>query len=161
MHSSYTISTGSAEETFNIGRVIGTLCRSGTVIALVGDLGAGKTVLTKGIAAGLDVKKEPNSPTFVIMNVYRGRLTLSHFDLYRISSRDELYDLGFEEIIFGKGVTVIEWADKISEILPEDTITVEISHSDGDNNNFHNSRKITVKGNSEWVLLFRNTVEPA
>lgn len=159
MHSSYTLTTGSEEETYNVGRIMGTLCHAGTVIALVGDLGAGKTVLTKGIAKSLGIEREPNSPTFVILNIYEGKFQLNHFDLYRISDPEELDDIGFGEIIYGEGVSVIEWADKISHILPEDTITVEISHGDGENNRFHDKRKIIIKGNKEWVLSFKNTVE--
>lgn len=158
---SYTLTSWSQEETYNIGRTMGSLLEAGDVIALTGDLGAGKTVLTKGIATGLDVSSEPDSPTFVILKVYQGRLILNHFDLYRLSSADELDDIGFEELIYGNGVSVIEWADKITEILPEDIITVEISHGDGENNRFLNSRTLTVKGNKEWVLLFKNTVEQA
>lgn len=158
---SYTLVSGNQEETYNIGMNIGSLLKAGDVIALTGDLGAGKTVLTKGIAKGLGVNREPDSPTFVILKIYQGRLTLNHFDLYRISSADELEDIGFEEIIYGNGVSVIEWADKITELLPEDIITVEISHGDGENNRFLNSRTLTVKGNKEWVLLFKNTVEQA
>ena len=161
MYSSYNFTTKNEAETLSAGEVIGSLAKKGTVIALVGELGAGKTVLAKGIAKGLGTEKEPNSPTFVILNIYKGRYTLNHFDLYRLSTEEELEDIGFGEIINGDGVSVVEWADKIPGMLPEDRITVEIYHCDGDNNNFTEKREIVVKGNKEWVSLFKNTVEQA
>jgi len=161
MSDTYSIKSLNEAETINIGKIIGELAKPGAVIALIGDLGAGKTVLAKGIAGGLGVEQEPNSPTFVILNVYNGRLTLNHFDLYRIQSEDELIDIGFSELINSEGVSVIEWADKISDILPEDTLTIEIYHSDGENNNFSNKRNLIIKGQEEWVSLFKNMVEQA
>lgn len=161
MRSTYTLTTSSEEETLNTGFIIGSLVDEGMVIALSGDLGTGKTVLTKGIARGLEVEREPNSPTFVIVNMYEGRVRLNHFDLYRINSPEELDDIGFGELINSEAVSVIEWADKIADILPEDTITVEIYHGDGENNNFTQFRKLIIKGNKEWVSLFKNTVEQA
>ena len=161
MSEKYTISSLSEAQTINIGKIIGELAEPGTIIALVGELGAGKTVLAKGIAKGLRVEQEPNSPTFVILNIYSGRLTLNHLDLYRIQSEDELIDIGFSELINSDGVSVIEWADKIGHILPEDTLTIEIYHSDSENNNFSSKRNLVVKGQKEWVSLFKNTVEQA
>lgn len=161
MQSTYTLTTSSEEETLNTGFIIGKLVKEGTIIALSGELGSGKTVLTKGIARGLGIEREPNSPTFVIVNIYEGRIQLNHFDLYRINSVEELDDIGFGELTGGTAVSVIEWADKIADILPEDTITVEIYHGDGENNNFTQFRKLIIKGNKEWVSLFKNTVERA
>ncbi|MCH8013251.1 MAG: tRNA (adenosine(37)-N6)-threonylcarbamoyltransferase complex ATPase subunit type 1 TsaE, partial [Candidatus Dadabacteria bacterium] len=100
-------------ETLKLGEIIGKSLNPGSIIALVGDLGAGKTVLVKGIAKGLGVDEEPNSPTFVIMNQYEGRIPLYHFDLYRVSSEEELFGIGYDEFFFGEGVAAVEWADRV------------------------------------------------
>ncbi len=159
MKSQYTFSTKTEEETIEVGKTIGKISRPGTVIALIGDLGTGKTVLTKGIAKGMGIREEPNSPTFVILNIYESDKILYHLDLYRLSHPDELTDIGFDEIINSEGVAVIEWADKIKDILPSSTITVEIKHGEIKNNTLSTSRIITIKGDKEWVLLFKNMVE--
>jgi tRNA threonylcarbamoyladenosine biosynthesis protein TsaE len=93
-----------SDDTLKLGEIIGKSINPGSIIALVGDLGAGKTVLVKGIARGLGVEEEPNSPTFVIMNSYEGRIPLYHFDLYRLSDEDELFAIGYEEYFYGDGV---------------------------------------------------------
>ena len=95
--------------------------KKGDILALVGDLGTGKTALTKYIAKGLGIKSEITSPTFTIVREYKeGRLPLYHFDVYRTGSVEEMYDLGYEEYFYGDGICVIEWADMISEIIPEE-----------------------------------------
>lgn len=106
------MTTGSPEQTRELGKRLGALAGSGLVIGLDGDLGSGKTCLTQGFAVGLGVAPgEPvTSPTYTLMNHYRGRLELFHFDFYRIAHSDELIDLDFEEIADGSGVTVVEWA---------------------------------------------------
>ena len=111
-------------ETLKLGEIIGKSLNPGSIIALVGDLGAGKTVLVKGIAKGLGVDEEPNSPTFVIMNQYEGRIPLYHFDLYRVSSEEELFGIGYDEFFFGEGVAAVEWADRVQDIFPEHTIKI-------------------------------------
>lgn len=111
--------TRSAEETFALGKEIGETAFPGMVISLVGDLGAGKTVFTQGVAEGLGVKGVVNSPTFTILQVHDdGRLPLYHFDVYRIAEPEELYEIGIEEYFYGEGVTIIEWADLIQDMLP-------------------------------------------
>jgi tRNA threonylcarbamoyladenosine biosynthesis protein TsaE len=111
--------TNSTAETFSVGKTIGEEAGSGDVIALIGDLGCGKTVLAQGIAAGLGVTETVNSPTFIIMQVYEsGRLPVYHFDVYRISDIAEMDEIGYHEFIYGDGVTIVEWADLIDEILP-------------------------------------------
>ncbi|MBI2487864.1 MAG: tRNA (adenosine(37)-N6)-threonylcarbamoyltransferase complex ATPase subunit type 1 TsaE [Deltaproteobacteria bacterium] len=147
------------EDTIRLGEVIGSLLEPGSIIALKGQLGAGKTVLVKGIARGLKVEEEPNSPTFVIMNAYEGRIPLYHFDLYRISGIDELEGIGYEDYFFGDGVSVIEWADLVKEILPEETIKIEIKIPEEKNSNSENERYIKIEGNEKWLSLFRSTVE--
>ena len=114
------IESNSAEDTFALGKQCGQKAAVGQVYCLYGDLGVGKTVFTQGFAAGLGVKGPVSSPTFTILQVYdEGRLPFYHFDVYRISDPEEMYEIGFEEYIEGEGVCFIEWANLIEEILPE------------------------------------------
>ena len=122
----------SPEETYEIGRRLGSEAAPGSVYALVGDLGAGKTIFTKGFAAGLGISDTITSPTFTIMQVYEnGRLPLYHFDVYRISDPEEMYEIGFDEYILGDGVSLIEWADRIPELLPKETVRISITRDPG------------------------------
>jgi len=116
-----------AEETIEIGKKIGSMCKSGTVISLRGSLGAGKTVIAKGIAQYLNIEEAIVSPTFTIIQEYSGTLPLYHMDLYRISGCDEFEMLGGEEMLYGNGITLIEWSEKIEEMLPENTIYIDIT----------------------------------
>ncbi len=119
------------EETKKFGRELSEKLSPGSIVALTGDLGTGKTALTKAIAEGLGVKEMITSPTFNIVRQYdSGRLPLYHFDVYRIGDVDEMYELGYEEYFFGEGVCVIEWADIIEEIIPEDAIRIEIEYGE-------------------------------
>lgn len=109
-----------AEETFQLGRLLGQQAMPGQVYTLVGDLGVGKTVFTQGFAAGLGVKEQVSSPTFTIVQIYEeGRLPFYHFDVYRIGDIEEMDEIGYEDCFYGEGVSMIEWADLIKEILPE------------------------------------------
>ena len=138
-----TIETGSEQETFELGRKLGESAMPGQIYALCGDLGVGKTVLTKGIAAGLGITEPVCSPTFTILQVYEeGRLPFYHFDVYRIGDILEMDEIGYEDYFFGEGLCMIEWADLIKEILPEycRTITIEKDLSKG-----LDYRKITVE----------------
>lgn len=119
----------SAEETIAIGAKFASMLKRGDCVALIGDLGAGKTIFTKGVARGLGVKnaRYVNSPTFVIIKEYKGRLPLYHFDLYRLDSHSCFDDMNYEEYFYGDGVTVIEWADKIRDILPKKYIEVKLT----------------------------------
>ncbi|MDD5495801.1 MAG: tRNA (adenosine(37)-N6)-threonylcarbamoyltransferase complex ATPase subunit type 1 TsaE [Candidatus Omnitrophica bacterium] len=119
----------SVEETIGIGAKLAAKLKRGDVVALVGELGSGKTVLTKGIAKGLGVKdvRYVNSPTFVIIKEYKGRIPLYHFDLYRLDHASALDSLSYEEYFYGDGVTVVEWADKIRKLLPKRYIEVKLS----------------------------------
>lgn len=119
--------SSSPEDTGKIGQCLGNVAKKGYIICLVGDLGVGKTEFVKGLAKGLEVEDYITSPTFTIVNEYKGRLPLYHFDVYRIDHVDEMYEIGYEEYFYGEGVTVIEWADLISEIIPEENITVTIT----------------------------------
>ena len=117
----------SAEETFHIGRELAQRAVPGEVLALSGDLGVGKTVFTKGFAAGLGITEPVNSPTFTILQIYEGgRMPLYHFDVYRIEDPEEMEEVGLDEYLFGPGVCLIEWAEQIAEILPESTRIVRI-----------------------------------
>ena len=112
--------TYSEEETFLLGKEIGTKATAGSVYTLIGDLGVGKTVFTKGFGEGLDIKEPINSPTFTIIQVYdEGRLPLYHFDVYRIGDPEEMDEIGFEEYVYGDGVSLIEWANLIEDIIPK------------------------------------------
>lgn len=114
------------DKTFNIGYQLGQLANSGDVICLVGDLGTGKTHITKGIAKGLAIDEHITSPTFTIVNEYEGRLKFYHFDVYRVNDPDEIAAIGFDEYIFSDAVSVIEWANYIEELLPENRLTIYI-----------------------------------
>lgn len=122
--------TKSPAETLGLGRKLGRGLKDGDVVALLGNLGAGKTVFAKGIAAGLDITDEITSPTFTLLKQYEGRLKLNHFDLYRIEDEDELANMGFYDYLGGEGVCVIEWADKAS-LPPCISVTLEGSGADG------------------------------
>src|SRR3989339_984824 len=108
-----------AKETVELGRKIGKKLKANDVVCLTGTLGAGKTTLVQGIAAGLDVKDYVNSPTFIIINEHPGRLVLYHIDLYRLEDGAEIEDLGLEEYFNAGGVCVIEWAEKLGDLLPK------------------------------------------
>ena len=119
--------TFSPEETFELGREIGRQASPGDVYALTGDLGVGKTVFTKGLAEGLGITEPVTSPTFTIVQSYEGgRLPFHHFDVYRIEDIDEMDEIGYEDCFYGDGVTLVEWADVIAELLPENTIRITI-----------------------------------
>ena len=119
------------EETKKFGEKRCEKLTAGSIVALTGDLGTGKTTLTKAIAAGLGVTDVITSPTFNIVKQYdSGRLPLYHFDVYRIGDVDEMYEIGYEEYFFGDGVCVIEWADLIEEIIPDDAVRIEIEYGE-------------------------------
>jgi len=132
----------SAEQTLEIAHSIGEKLRKVDVLALSGELGSGKTCFTGGIARGLGVddKYQITSPTFTLINEYPARCKLYHFDVYRLNSYSECDDLGYEEYFCSDGVVVIEWAEKIVQILPEETIFISFKYLD------ENRRKIVIKG---------------
>ena len=117
----------SAEETFDIGKQIGENAKAGDIYTLNGDLGVGKTVFTQGFAEGLDIKEPISSPTFTIVQEYDGeKMPFYHFDVYRIGDVEEMDEIGFEDYVYGDGVCLIEWAELIREILPEDFVSILI-----------------------------------
>jgi tRNA threonylcarbamoyladenosine biosynthesis protein TsaE len=117
----------SPEDTQAIGERLGARLEAGDVVACIGELGAGKTCFLQGLARGLGVQADVTSPTFVLINQYRGRLPVYHVDAYRTESLTELVDLGVEELFHGDGVAVVEWADKLLPLLPSHAITVTIT----------------------------------
>ena len=122
------IETNSPEETFELGRQLGQKATAGEVYTLIGDLGVGKTVLTQGIAKGLGIDEPISSPTFTLVQVYEsGRIPFYHFDVYRIGDVEEMDEIGFDDYVYGEGLTMIEWANLIEEILPDhySQITIE------------------------------------
>lgn len=121
------IDSHSPEDTQHIGRELGKLARPGDVILLVGNLGAGKTCLTQGIAWGLDVTGYARSPSFVLMNEYQGRLPMYHIDLYRLENAAEIADLGLDDYLYGRGLCVVEWADRAPDLLPPQHLMIKIS----------------------------------
>jgi len=118
--------TATAEETAAVGEALGRTLVAGDVVALYGELGAGKTCCVQGLARGLDVAGHPTSPTFVLVNEYRGRLPVHHVDAYRTATLGELLDLGLLDLMGGDGVTLLEWADKAEPLLPARTVRVRI-----------------------------------
>ena len=135
--------TNSPEETEKIGAAIGKIIPAGTVLAYRGDLGAGKTAFTRGLARGLGFTEAVTSPTYTIVNEYLGgRLPLFHFDMYRLSSADDLFDIGWEDYLDRGGVCAVEWSERVDDALPEDTILVDISRGSGG----ENDRVITITG---------------
>ena len=138
------IETRSPEETFQVGKSLGEKAYPGQVITLTGDLGVGKTVFTQGLAKGLGIEEPVNSPTFTIVQVYEGgRLPFYHFDVYRIGDVEEMDEIGYEDYFYGEGVCLIEWAELIQEILPDNIISVTIEK---DLEKGFDYRKITIEG---------------
>lgn len=121
------IETNSPEETFEIGRQLGLSAKPGDIYTLSGDLGVGKTVFTQGVAAGLGIKEHVSSPTFTIVQVYEeGRIPFYHFDVYRIGDIEEMDEIGYEDYFFGEGISIIEWAELIAELIPEQAKSIII-----------------------------------
>lgn len=141
----------SPEETGKIGEQFAKEAEPGTVIALLGDLGVGKTVFTKGFAEGLGITEDVVSPTFTILETYdSGRLPLYHFDVYRIGDPEEMEEIGFDDCVYGNGVSLIEWAGLIEEIMPKGTFVVTIEKNLERGLEY---RKITItKSEKEGIL---------
>lgn len=139
-----TLETNSPAETEEFAKKLGKNARVGEIFTLNGDLGVGKTVFAKGFAEGLGITEPVNSPTFTIVQEYReGRIPLYHFDVYRIEDPEEMEEVGLDEYLFGDGVCLIEWADQISELLPENVIRVTIEKNPDRGFDY---RRITVEG---------------
>ncbi len=131
--------TRSEKETENAGRELASLLRPGSVVALYGDLGAGKTAFVRGLACGLGLDVRVSSPTFTIVNEYLGPVPLFHFDMYRINGADELFDIGWDDYLERGGICAVEWSENISGAIPEEAIRVLIRKTDD------TSREIEIK----------------
>lgn len=121
-----TFVTKTAEETITLGKRIGEKLTPGAVLALEGTLAAGKTTITKGIAEALGITENITSPTFTLISEYEGRLPLYHMDVYRLDSAEDFINLGTEDLLYGKGISIIEWSEKVRSELPKSTITVSL-----------------------------------
>lgn len=140
---SMVVETYSEAETFALGQTLAREARPGQIFALVGDLGVGKTILTKGMAAGLGIEEPVNSPTFTILQVYEGgRLPFYHFDVYRIGDPEEMDEIGYEDCFYGSGVCLVEWANLIEELMPGDTVWITVEK---DPERGFDYRRITIK----------------
>ena len=131
----------STQETEAIGEELAQKLRGGDVLAFTGSLGMGKTAFTRGLARGLGCRGRVTSPTFTIVNEYEGRTPLFHFDMYRLGSSDELFDIGWEDYLTRGGVCAVEWSEQVSGALPEDAVWVNIARGDNEND-----RIITITG---------------
>jgi tRNA threonylcarbamoyladenosine biosynthesis protein TsaE len=141
-------------ETVALGKKLGSMLQPGDVIALTGELGAGKTTLTKGIAHGAGVEAEVCSPTFTLIHEHRGRIPFYHVDLYRLESEDLMPDIGIEEYLYGTGVTVIEWSERMANLLPESALRVRLS-ADNDT-----EREIELSSSSpRWTDAIKELAE--
>ena len=138
------IETYGPEETKELGEKIGRQARPGQIYTLTGDLGVGKTVFTQGLARGLGIKEPVSSPTFTIVQIYEeGRLPLYHFDVYRIGDVEEMEEIGYDDYFFGNGVCLIEWAELIQELIPEQAIRIRIKKDPPKGFDY---RKIIIEG---------------
>ena len=134
--------SASEQETEALGRALVERLSPGAVVAFTGDLGAGKTAFVRGMAKGLDIPQRVTSPTFTIVNEYEGgRLPLFHFDLYRLGSSDELFDIGWEDFLRRGGICAVEWSENVADALEPDTVFIDIRRGDGPED-----RVITIKG---------------
>jgi tRNA threonylcarbamoyladenosine biosynthesis protein TsaE len=127
----YVFVSSSPLNTERFGRLLGGLLRPGDVVCLEGELGAGKTLLTRGIALGMGIEHPVSSPTYTLINEYPGNIPLYHFDAYRLESADDLYDIGGDDLLYGQGVSVIEWASRVEDALPAERLWIRISISSG------------------------------
>lgn len=139
--------SNSAEETEKLGFKLGSLLEEGDVVSLRGSLGAGKTVLAKGIARALGIKESIVSPTFTLVQEYEGDKKLYHLDIYRLSGEDEFESMGGEEFLYPDGITLIEWSEKIDSMLPDDTLFIQVSIGEDQ------ARTITIEGGKHEYTL--------
>lgn len=138
------VTTHSAEETINFAKKIGGMLKSGDIIAFKGDLGAGKTTFTRGLAIGMGLPDEVFSPTFALVNEYRGKTTLCHFDMYRITTEEAFETTGFYDYLSDGCAAAVEWSENVAGFLPENIITVTIEYKG------ENDRLISVEGDERF-----------
>ena len=142
----------STKKTEQLGKILAKNLKPGDIVCLFGELGSGKTVLTKGIAQGLKIKKKDvHSPTFTLMNIYPGpKVPVYHFDLYRIRKPKEIEAIGYEDFLYGEGISIVEWADRLGPLLPKACLSVKIEHKS------ENERFLTITGKTK---RFKELVE--
>lgn len=129
----------SEQDTVNLAKDLASGLKAGDIIALIGDIGTGKTTFVKAIAKALGISETVSSPTFTIVREYRsGKFPLFHFDVYRLSNEDEFYDIGAEEYLYGEGITIIEWADIVEDALPLNTMIIEIKYGNNEGERIFN-----------------------
>jgi len=126
----FIISTKNPEETKKLGKEVGKLAKPGDLLAFYGELGVGKTCFIQGISRELEVQDYVTSPSFTIINEYHGKIPIYHFDLFRLNNAEEILELGYEEYFYGEGLTVIEWAEKIEQLLPKEYLKIDIKFKD-------------------------------
>jgi len=144
------IITKDAKETICLGGKLAKLLKPGDIIGLFGELGSGKTTFVKGIASGLGLKKESvNSPTFVLMNIYQGKMPIYHFDLYRLEDKMQIEEIGYEDFLYAKGVSLVEWAEKAKDLMPKEYLRIYFRHKT------INEREIRIvaKGKRYLILI--------
>ena len=154
-NSHLTVISGNPEETFLIGKTIGENLTVTDIVALVGDLGTGKTCLTQGIGRGVGVPEGNwiTSPSFTLINEYQGRVIFYHLDLYRLKGSRDMENMGYEEYFFGEGISVIEWADKIKDILPKKTLFISLNYLN------ENKREIVISGDKKKMAKISNALK--
>lgn len=156
LNSDFEITSTSAEQTRQLGERLGALARAGDVFCLQGDLGAGKTCFVQGLGRGLQIPSAIHSPTFILANEHRGgRLLLYHLDVYRMRGADEAIGIGIDDYLFGDGVCVIEWAEKINEALPDERLWITFQHVDDD------QRKLTFRASGARYLELSSELKNA
>lgn len=143
----FKVVTHSPEETIEFAKKVGSYLKGGDIIAYIGGLGAGKTTFTRGLAVGMGLPDEVISPTFAIVNEYRGKVNLYHFDMYRINGCDDLETTGFYDYLSDSNIIVIEWSERITEVLPKETIFITINTINED------TREIIVDGGEHFVNI--------
>lgn len=137
--------TNNSEDTIELGQKFGALLTKGSIVGFFGDLGSGKTTMIKGVTQGLGVKGLVKSPSFVVVTEYQGKLPVYHIDLYRINKLNELFEIGFEQYLYGDGVSLIEWAEKVEKFLPMSAIKVKIEIIN------QNQRRITITNFNQQI----------
>ncbi len=134
--------TNSQEETVELGKKIGSKLQKGDILAMQGTLAAGKTTITKGIAKALEINETITSPTFCLISEYEGKMPLYHMDVYRLEGSEDFINLGVDDMLYGRGVCIIEWSEKIMDELPDNTIIIRLEPQESKDGN---KRKITIE----------------
>lgn len=146
--------SSSEKDTYRFGFLLGQAANAGDILLLSGDLGSGKTVIAKGIASGCGTRDYVTSPTFSLMNRYSGRLPIYHFDLYRLTQPEDLYDIDYEEYFYGDGITIVEWPERMGYLSPEECLEISIRLAEETN-----SRIIEIKADIQGFERYREVLK--